>query len=71
MYLTKTWSQMQNFEGQAGNSKKPAYLAGFVAFPFAFFSRGCGGVFKNRMAMSSIAMGLGARSRFGFCAGIA
>ena len=54
MYLTKTWFMPQNFAGQAGNSKKPAYFAGFVAFRFAFFSRGCGGVLKNLRAMSSM-----------------
>ena len=58
MYLTKTWSQMQDDAGQAGNSKKPAYFAGFVAFLFAFFSRGCGGVLKNLRAMSSM-LGVG------------
>lgn len=53
---------------QAGIEERKRYLAALRVFFLGAGLWGCGGVLKNRVAMSSIVMGLGAASRLGFSA---
>ena len=65
VYLTKG-----TLYGQSGIEVRSRYLAALRGFFFGGGLCGVGGVFKNRVAMSSIDMGFGAVSRFGFASGI-
>ena len=67
VYFTK----VEQTERQDGFEERRRYLAGLRSFFLGGGLCGVGGVLKNRMAMSSIVMGLGAVSRFGLAAGIA